>query len=92
MAVLGAEPPIHWLSPIIRSQSLPLEFSSLSMRSAKFGQGTNSNFIWMPVSAEPPEEGPPPGGVRADVMVECARAAVKASGLRRHRRHRCWLV
>src|SRR6187549_742294 len=30
---------------MIRSHSLPLEFSSLSMRSAKFGQGTNSNFM-----------------------------------------------
>ena len=45
----SAAPPIHWLSPMIRSHSLPLEFSSLSMRSAKFGQGTNSNFILMPV-------------------------------------------
>src|SRR6478735_3883112 len=30
---------------MIRSQSLPLELSSLSIRSAKFGQGTNSNFM-----------------------------------------------
>ena len=30
---------------MMRSQSLPLEFSSLSIRSAKFGQGTNSNFM-----------------------------------------------
>ncbi len=36
---------------MIRSHSLPLEFSSLSMRSAKFGQGTNSNFIFTPVLA-----------------------------------------
>src|SRR5258706_9525907 len=35
----------------MRSQSLPLELSSFSMRSAKFGQGTNSNFIAMPVLA-----------------------------------------
>src|ERR1700682_5432583 len=48
---LSAAPPIHWLSPIMRSQSLPLELSSLSMRSAKFGHGTNSNFIVMPVFA-----------------------------------------
>src|SRR4051794_10084498 len=34
-----------------RSQSLPLELSSFSMRSAKFGQGTNSNFMAMPVLA-----------------------------------------
>src|ERR1700676_2116516 len=45
----SAAPPIHWLSPIMRSHSLPLELSSFSMRSAKFGHGTNSNFIWMPV-------------------------------------------
>src|SRR4029434_9884123 len=31
--------------------NLPLELSSLSMRCAKFGQGTNSYFIWMPVLA-----------------------------------------
>ena len=48
---LSAAPPIHWLSPIIRSHSFPLEFSSFSIRSAKFGQGTNSNFIWTPVLA-----------------------------------------
>src|SRR6185436_8499347 len=30
---------------MIRSQSLPFELSSLSIRSAKFGQGTNSNFM-----------------------------------------------
>src|SRR5262245_36406373 len=30
---------------MIRSHSLPLLLSSLSMRSAKFGQGTNSNFM-----------------------------------------------
>src|SRR6476661_8791556 len=47
----SAAPPIHWLSPIIRSQSFPLELSSFSMRSAKFGHGTNSNFIWIPVFA-----------------------------------------
>jgi hypothetical protein len=47
----SAAPPIHWLSPIMRSHSLPLELSSFSMRSAKFGQGTNSNFIWIPVFA-----------------------------------------
>src|ERR1700756_5123523 len=35
----------------MRSQSLPLEFSSLRKRSAKLVQGTNSNFIWMPVLA-----------------------------------------
>src|SRR6185369_3854818 len=34
-----------------RSQSLPFELSSLSMRCAKFGQGTNSYFIAMPVLA-----------------------------------------
>jgi hypothetical protein len=28
-----------------------LELSSLSIRSAKFGQGTNSNFIWTPLFA-----------------------------------------
>src|SRR6266404_6151292 len=45
----SAAPPIHWLSPIMRSHNLPLELSSFRKRSAKFGQGTNSNFIWMPV-------------------------------------------
>src|SRR6476660_5355757 len=30
---------------MIRSHSLPFELSSLSMRSAKFGHGTNSNFM-----------------------------------------------
>src|SRR5258708_21607695 len=35
----------------MRSQSLPLELSSFSMRSAKLGHGTNSNFIAMPVLA-----------------------------------------
>src|ERR1700682_1919712 len=35
----------------MRSHSFPLEFSSFSMRSAKLGQGTNSNFIAMPVLA-----------------------------------------
>src|SRR6185295_10986800 len=30
---------------MIRSHSLPLLLSSLSMRSAKFGHGTNSNFM-----------------------------------------------
>src|SRR5437762_11280473 len=45
----SAAPPIHWLSPIMRSHSLPLELSSFRNRSAKFGHGTNSNFIWMPV-------------------------------------------
>src|SRR5260221_5011796 len=44
----SAAPPIHWLSPIMRSHSLPLELSSLRNRSAKFGQGTNSNFILTP--------------------------------------------
>src|SRR2546428_11472488 len=34
-----------------RSQSLPLEFSSLRKRSAKLVQGTDSNFIPMPVLA-----------------------------------------
>src|SRR5438105_4088292 len=34
-----------------RSQSLPFEFSSLRNRSAKLVQGTNSNFIAMPVLA-----------------------------------------
>src|SRR5947207_10163046 len=45
----SAAPPIHWLSPIMRSHNLPLELSSFKNRSAKFGHGTNSNFIWMPV-------------------------------------------
>ena len=36
---------------MIKSHSLPLEFNSLSMRSAKFGQGTNSNFIFTPLLA-----------------------------------------
>ena len=36
---------------MIRSQSLPLLLSSLSMRSAKFGQGTNSNFMLTPLLA-----------------------------------------
>jgi hypothetical protein len=48
---LVAAVPSHWLSPIIRSHSLPLELSSLRKRSAKLVQGTNSNFIWMPLSA-----------------------------------------
>jgi hypothetical protein len=30
---------------------LPFELSSLSMRSAKFGHGTNSNFMFTPVLA-----------------------------------------
>src|SRR5256885_11533388 len=47
----SAAPPIHWLSPIMRSHNLPLELSSFKNRSAKFGQGTNSNFIWTPVFA-----------------------------------------
>src|SRR6188768_2297198 len=36
---------------MIRSHNLPLELSSLSMRSAKFGHGTNSNFIFTPLLA-----------------------------------------
>jgi hypothetical protein len=44
----SAAPPIHWLSPIIRSQSWPPEFNSFSIRSAKLGQGTNSKFILVP--------------------------------------------
>src|SRR6266702_3127757 len=36
---------------MIRSHSLPLLLSSLSMRSAKFGHGTNSNFMPIPVLA-----------------------------------------
>src|SRR5690349_16293410 len=36
---------------MMRSQSLPFELSSLSMRSAKFVQGTNSNFIFTPLFA-----------------------------------------
>src|SRR4030095_16193563 len=35
----------------MRSHNLPLELSSFRNRSAKFGHGTNSNFIWMPVLA-----------------------------------------
>src|SRR5262245_13237642 len=35
----------------MRSQSLPPELSSLSMRSAKFGHGTNSYFMVTPVFA-----------------------------------------
>src|SRR5262245_11096215 len=35
----------------MRSQSLPPEFNSLSIRSAKFGHGTNSNFICVPDAA-----------------------------------------
>src|ERR1700681_984901 len=34
-----------------RSQSFPFELSSLRKRSAKLVQGTNSNFIWVPVFA-----------------------------------------
>ena len=44
----SAAPPIHWLSPIIRSHSLPPEFSSFSMRSAKLVHGTNSKCILLP--------------------------------------------
>src|SRR5229473_1911735 len=47
----SAAPPIHCESPIIRSHSLPFELSSLSMRSAKFGHGTNSNFMPTPLLA-----------------------------------------
>src|SRR3982751_4634495 len=36
---------------MMRSHSLPFELSSLSMRSAKFVQGTNSNFIFTPLFA-----------------------------------------
>src|ERR1700750_2424230 len=36
---------------MMRSQSLPFELSSLSMRSAKLVHGTNSNFIFTPVLA-----------------------------------------
>ena len=36
---------------LVRSHSLPFELSSLSMRSAKLVQGTNSNFILMPLLA-----------------------------------------
>src|SRR5450432_463500 len=36
---------------MMTSQSLPFELSSLSMRSAKFGQGTNSNFMLILVLA-----------------------------------------
>src|SRR5947209_2082659 len=36
---------------MMRSQSLPFELSSLSMRSAKLVHGTNSNFIFTPLLA-----------------------------------------
>src|SRR5450432_1336402 len=36
---------------MMTSQSLPFELSSLSIRSAKFGQGTNSNFMLILVLA-----------------------------------------
>src|SRR5581483_12322119 len=49
--LFSAAPPIHWLSPIMRSHSLPFELSSLRKRSAKCSHGTNSNVMAMPVLA-----------------------------------------
>src|SRR5271166_230034 len=48
--LFSAASPIHSPSPIIRSHSLLCEFISLMKRAAKLVQGTNSNFISIPLS------------------------------------------